>query len=64
MNVIIFFMCLFDLVFYDLLSCIINIGKYEFKAHSICSEVFSFVVLGPLVQCAVLRTVWFLEQSL
>lgn len=24
-----------------------NIGKYEFKAHFICSEVFSFVVLGP-----------------
>lgn len=46
MNVILFFMCLFDPFFYDLLSCIINIGKYEFKAHSIRSEVFSFVVLG------------------
>lgn len=35
-----------DQFFYDLLSHIINIGKYEFKAHSIRSEVFSFVVLG------------------
>lgn len=53
--------------FYDLLSCIINIGKYEFKAHSIRSEVFSFVVLGSApssAMCCFTNLLWCLERSL
>lgn len=37
-----------------MIFCLVSyIGKYEFKAHSICSEVFSFVLgPAPLVPCA------------